>query len=705
MKVNAHTSEWNSILVAVILIFSTFISAYAQQERRDSLSAVTVYADRVRAEAGSRVIRPADFRNLPSVTGSADAIKFAQTLPGVSTGAEGSSAIYVRGGNLGGNIVTIDGVPIYGSSHLLGFSSAYSPDIVSSVMFQVGGFTSDEGNLTSSHISVSSVDGDMRAPRVFVSASNFLFGATVSVPIVKDRLSVVASARLSPIGAELKAIKGFSNAMDSISGIKATVYDAYGKLSWRISKRQSAWLSVFNSLDSYGYRYGATSDDRMRWSNLIVNGTHDFAISPHSKVRSSVSYNSFSSHQGMQKLLGETTSCVLVQNPLREWILQTTYSNTIRSGIEFQGGIKARSGKFAPGTSSIHSGGFGHPQPLSKTADATETLILMAHLQTEFSKSGKYQLRAAGRLSRYTSHRPSVDSDDRTYINPEASLLARVNIFKSFGLEATADWTTQYYHTLEGIPLGWSLDMIVPTDAACGPENAAQYYAGAFLSMGAHRLTLGGYYKDMRNLTYYGDATQLFNSAAASWRHNIKTGTGRSYGMELLYEVNAGRFNSRTAYTLSKTDRLFKGLNENRRFPAKFDRRHILNLNAEYALVKTKHREVGLSTFFTYQSGHHINIAVWEYVAELLPNGEVKVPVEYYSRENAFRLPAFIRWDLGCFMRFGIGSTHPWTLNVGVYNVLNRHNAYSITYDTHDRKWKQVSLFPIMPSLSWTMEF
>lgn len=690
--------------MVILLLLSAFPS-YAQWERRDSIEAATIYADRARAETGIRVIKPVDFRNLPSVTGSADAIKFAQTLPGVSTGAEGSSAIYVRGGNLGGNLITLDGVPIYGSSHLLGFSSAYSPDIVSNVMFQVGGFTSDEGNLTSSHISVNSIDGDMVKPNLTVSASNFIFGATVSAPVVKNRLSVVASVRVSPVGAELRAVKGLSNAMDSISGIKASVYDVYGKLKWLVGKRQSATLSVFNSLDSYGYHYGAASEDRMRWNNLIINGTHDFTIDSHSKVRSSVSYNSFSSYQGMLKSLGENSSSAMVQNPLREWMFQMTYSNMVRDGFDLRGGLKARIGKFAPGTSTSHSGGLDRPLSLGEIEGATKTLILMAHLQAEFRKPERYQLRVAGRLSHYTSHRASADAYDRSYISPEASLLARVNIFKSFGLEATADWTTQFYHTLEGIPLGWSLDMIVPADANCKPEHADQYYAGAFLTLKSHRVTLGGYYKNMRNLTYYSDATQLFNSAAASWRENIKTGTGRSYGMEFLYEVTAGRFNGRLAYTLSKTDRCFKDLNEGRRFPAKFDRRHILNINAEYAFVKKEHREIGLSTFFTYQSGHHINIKAWEYVAELLPNGEDKVPVEFYSGENAFSLPAFIRWDLGCFMRFGIGSDHPWTLNVGVYNVLNRHNAYSVTYDTTDCKWKQVSLFPIMPSLSWTMDF
>lgn len=154
----------------------------------------------------------------------------------------------------------------------------------------------------------------------------------------------------------------------------------------------------------------------------------------------------------------------------------------------------------------------------------------------------------------------------------------------------------------------------------------------------------------MPSLIYYADASQLFNPATASWRHNILLGSGLSYGMEVLYEVEADRFNGRLAYTLSKTDRLFEGFNDGKRFPAKFDRRHIFNANAEYTLLENEHKEIGLSAFFTYQTGHHINIPAWEYKAEFLPNGE-RIPVDYYLDENAFRLQPYIRCDLSCFMR------------------------------------------------------
>ena len=118
---------------------------------RDTLLAARVEADRVvHRDAGTRLVALPEIRTMVSATGEADAIKYIQTLPGVSTGGEGSSAIYVRGGNLGNNLTTLDGVSLYGGSHLLGLTSAYPTDILSSINFRLGGFHGDESNITSS---------------------------------------------------------------------------------------------------------------------------------------------------------------------------------------------------------------------------------------------------------------------------------------------------------------------------------------------------------------------------------------------------------------------------------------------------------------------------------------------------------------------------------------------------------------------------
>lgn len=674
------------------------------KEVKDTLSGSLVIGQkRGPREAGTRIVKVDDFRNMVAATGDADVIKYIQTLPGVSTGGEGSSAFYVRGGNLGGNLLTLDGVPLYGSSHLLGFTSVYSQDIVSEAVFQVGGFTSEEGNLTASHVKLASVDGSFDGLRGKVNISNFLLGGSVSLPVVKNRLSFSGSVRVSPIGWELNALKSLSSALDSIGRPKALVYDAFGKLNWRINERHTLSLSAFNSVDAYNYDYGTNSEEYIEWGNMIGNLSYDGILSDRWKVNAGMSYNQFSNSQGMAKKLGSTDNDLAVRSSIRE-LAASAQANLDKEVFHYQGGFKIRTARFDPATSQRISGGsllISSDSPM--TSHRTDCWTGMLHSQVEFKKEDKFDFRVAGRLNYCRTNRKDVLEKSGSF-DPEASLLARVNVTKWLGIEATADWTTQYYHTLEGIPLGWSLDLIVPSDNQFGPEKASQYYAGLFVSADKHRVSLGCYTKNMRGLVYFTDATALFSSAAAGWREKIDIGDGSSKGMEFLYEKVGERLRYRLAYTYSKTDRTFSGVNDGVPFPAKFNRPHILNVSAEYSIAKNKSREIALNALFTYQSGHWETVAAGRYDGFLITEPD-RVPLKYLTTVNNFEMPAYIRADLGCRLSLNLDKKVRHSLNIGIYNLFNRHNPFNLTYDTEERTWKQVSLFPIMPSLNWTMEF
>ena len=659
----------------------------AQEVRRDTIRASRITAT-LQHRAGTRMVKSSDIRALITPLGDGSAIKLIQTLPGVATGAEGSSAIYVRGGNLGSNVITIDGVPLYGSGHILGFSTAYSPDIVSDTRFMVGGFSSEEGNLTSSHIKVNTRDGDFNKLSGGVSASPFILGGHISTPIVKDKLSFLGAVRFSPVGWELQAVKGITSAMDPISDIRALVGDAFGKLKWQISPRQSLSLSGFYSLDSYGYTYGSTSRDKMGWSNTIVSLLHDITFDSPWRIESGLSANRFMNYQGMSKTLEGKDNAVDLQSGLEEATLRSTAIWQSGSGWTFQGGLKGRYASFTPGSSA-----------------RSNTLLLTAHAQIGKSQEGRYEVMAAGRVNFFSSGAGTYKGHDLRAFDPEVSVFGKVYLIRNLmGLEATYDRTVQYYHTLEGIPLGWSLDMMVPSDSQLAPETGSQVYAGFFLSGKRHRFTAGAYYKKMDHLIFFKDATRLFSSAAAGWRDEIKTGSGQSKGVELLYELDLERVDARVAYTLSKTDRDFPEINEGKTFPAKFDRRHILNAKVDYVILKNEKTELGVNTFFTYQSGHWATVPAGQFSGWIVP-GEQEVVVDYHSGVHNWQAPAYIRWDLGVFFKYGEGTRHPGMLNVGIYNVLNRHNVYSIMYDPDNRSWKSLSLFPIMPTVSWAMEF
>ena len=83
-----------------------------------------------------------------------------------------------------------------------------------------------------------------------------------------------------------------------------------------------------------------------------------------------------------------------------------------------------------------------------------------------------------------------------------------------------------------------------------------------------------------------------------------------------------------------------------------------------------------------------------------------------YGKRNSFRMAAYHRMDIG--LQFKKEKSHgikTWELSV--YNVYNRYNPffyygqgqYSDNGSLISRSLKQVTLFPFIPSLSWTYKF
>ena len=676
---------------------------------RDTLRASKIEDSRIRRIVGVQVVGSDQIRNHVSPMGESDYIKFIQTLPGVSTGADGTSSIYVRGGNLGGNVVTLDGVPVYGTSHLLGFTTVLSNDVVDKTEFQVGGFSSDVGNLTASHIRLHSADGDMRQWHGSGSVSNFMLSAQANGPIVKDRVSAVVAARYSPLGLEFGLI---DKMVPEISGLSTLVYDVYGKVNVRLDDRQTLDFTVFRSKDDYRFTQGGSTQDRMGWSNLIGRAQWTRSLGDRLSLKAIGYWSSRASLQAQEKSVVVDQSmggiiapdqtvknCFSVCDSLREVSAQTLVNWLARDRWTISGGVQWRMAWFNPGASSSYSGSLFRPEHSASITDNRMTShTWMAHAQANYQVGERVQLRGA---LRYSLHQTSGNYG-KNIGKGEFSLLGRWRMADWIGLEGTVDHLAQFYHTLEGLPLGWSLDMVVPSDKDFAPEMADQVYGGLFGDAGGHSWSIGGYWKWMENLLYFADGGSLFNASLGSWRNGVYTGKGRSFGMEVTYGYHGKRLETRMAYTLSKTDRLFDRLNGGEWFPAKFDRRHMLNVTGDYTLVQRERFKMGVTTLITLQSGCWETVPIGHYTVPALTGEEFTV--DLYSGMNNYRMPTFFRWDVGVYLeKESARAKH--RLNLGVYNLTNRHNPFLITYDAETKEWKQISLLPIMPSISYRISF
>ena len=388
-----------------------------------------------------------------------------------------------------------------------------------------------------------------------------------------------------------------------------------------------------------------------------------------------------------------------VCDSLREMSVQTQVNWRASERWTISGGVQWRLGLFNPGASSSYSGSLLRPEHSATISDNRMTSnTWMAHAQANYQVGERVQVRGA---MRYSLHRTSGNYG-KNIGKAEFSLLGRWRMTDWFGLEGTVDHLAQFYHTLEGLPLGWSLDMVIPSDQDFAPEMADQVYGGLYGDAGGHTWSLGGYWKWMDNLLYFADGGNLFNASLGSWRTGVYSGKGRSFGLEATYGYHSKRVDMRIAYTLSKTDRLFDRLNGGEWFPAKFDRRHMLNVTGEYVLTRRERFKMGVTTLVALQSGCWETVPIGHYSVPSL-TGEV-FTVDLYSGMNNYRMPTFFRWDAGWYMEKEL-TRAKHRLNLGVYNLTNRHNPFLITYDGETKEWKQISLLPIMPSISYRIEF
>ncbi|MBQ9172924.1 MAG: TonB-dependent receptor plug domain-containing protein [Bacteroidales bacterium] len=659
------------LILSCVMLFP-FLPCHSQ-EIRDSLNAaIKIDSRKVMRGPGKLQTRLEGMRSIITPLGEGDPIHWAQAMPGVTTGADGSSAFYVRGGNMGNNLFTLDGVPVYGYSHLLGLTTIIPHDAIDKVQLSSGGFKGGDNNFTAAHLSITTKDPS-KEWHTRLSLNNFIITAS-GEGMVSDKLSTFISARISPLALEYRAVSGMlSDKIGDLDDFSAGVGDIYGKVVWR-NGYHSLRASFLGSMDNYGFKMSENSRETMGWNNLI--GSVNYNVhKDESTWNTLISANRYESRQLQDKNYRNSSDHLSLKSTLNEFTLSSDLSRKTNTGLTLHGGVTARFAQFAPGQ-------------VASVTNRSNTLLATLWGELDYPAAEKVTVQASIRGNYYRNLTRKSGRFD-----PEFSLSAEWNLSEAVSLRGTVDRMVQYYHTLEGFPVGWSLDMIVPSGPTVLPEEAWQAGTNLSFEKERHSASIGGFYKMQSNLVYYKYAQDLFDGALAAWEDHVDMGKGTSFGAEFLYEYTSRDLYARVAYTLSKTTRDdFKIINNGEAFHAKFDRRHVLNVNAEWKkfsaafILQSGHWENGVAQTYTM----HVPGATWE--------------SEYYDGLNNFHMPTLIRLDLGYRFTFETGKAHH-DIKVGICNVTNHFNPFMLFFDSDTESWKEIALLPIMPNLNWIVSF
>jgi len=677
-------------------------------------------------------------KNLPAFFGENDIMKTIQLLPGVQTGSEGTSGIYVRGGGPDQNLILLDGVPVYNASHLFGFFSVFNSDAINSTKLVKGGFPARYGGRLSSVIDIKMKEGNMK--KFHGQGSIGLIASKISLegPIIKDKTSFILSARRTYLDILAKPFiaanqrnqnsKGSENSSSSTSG-GYYFYDFNGKINHKINEKHRLYLSNYMGRDKayldFNVNYNIdslaqseNSQSELSWGNIISALRWNYMLNNKVFINTTLRY---SKYDFLISLGNETQS---VNNANNSSITNIrNYSYAYLSNIEdwsakvdvdwmpnpdhlVKFGVGDIYHTFIPGVTTIDFG----------SADTSIGLNYggQNHYAHEVSFYGEDDWKVNKNLKGNAGIHISsffVGSKNYSFLQPRLSLRYLINDKSSFKMGYSK--MGQFLHLLTNSGIGLPTDLWVPATEKIKPQFSDQIAIGYARTFNDEiELSIEGYYKTMNNLIEYKDGAS-FNDAQNDWQEKVHVGKGSSYGLELLIEKKIGKTTGWIGYTLSWTNRQFDSINFGNTYPYRYDRRHDIGI----AITHEFNERINCGIVWVYGTGNAVTLGLESYssfnssMVGDLPNFNLSNPsvttIDHINSRNNYRMPAYHRLDVSV----NIKKEKKWgerTLSFGVYNAYSRQNPFYLEFtrnENGDPQLSQFSLFPLIPSITYSFKF
>jgi hypothetical protein len=676
------------------------ISLDIQLDKSTNLKEVVVTSQKdaiqTRTQMSSIDLPIETIKSLPAFLGEVDIMKAIQLLPGIQAGTEGSSGIYVRGGGPDQNLILLDGVPVYNASHLFGFFSVFNADAIKNVEVIKGGFPARYGGRLSSVIDISMKEGDKNQIHGEGGIGIIASRLTLEGPIQKGKSSFMISGRRTYIDILAKPL------LDNEDGnVGYYFYDLNGKANFKITDKDHIYFSGYFGNDKFYAKdkggdnlYNYNSNTGLQWGNITAVGRWNHQFSPklfgnltsyYTRYRFLISSLESSTNFGQQEKY-----LLKYFSGINDVAVKYDFDYLPGPNHFIKTGIAAISHTYTPGA--LQS-------KVSSTFENVDTTVGNAKTYaTEIDAYAEDDIRITSKLKTNIGvHWTGFEVRGKFFnaIQPRVALRYLIN--DAFSAKASYVQMNQFIHLLTNSSVGLPTDLWVPVTDKVPTQLAHQVAAGvAYTHNTGIEVSVEGYYKLMKNVIEYKEGASFFNTTS-NWEDKIEIGKGSSYGAELFLQKKKGRLTGMLGYTLSWTTRQFNNLNMGEEFPYRYDRRHDIKIAAVYHLSKS----IELSADWVYGTG----------VAITMPLGiapdEQGNPLEVYGKRNDYRMPAYHRGDVSMrFIRERRRSQRAWIISV--YNVYNHYNAFYIErdYDSFGyTKFTQVTLFPIIPSISYQFKF
>ncbi|MCP3927526.1 MAG: TonB-dependent receptor [Bacteroidetes bacterium] len=662
---------------------------FSLQPKLIMLKGVTVSSERELNVKGMQMgyerLTTKRIKALPMVLGERDILKVALLLPGIQSVGEGAAGFNVRGSPADQNLFYINSVPIYNTSHLFGFFSAFNSDAIREFSLFKSNIPVKYGGRLASIFEVTTKQGNLNNFSARGGISPITGSILFEGPIQKEKSSFLVGIRSTYSDWMLKLIKDpdFKNSSAKFADGVANIYH-------EINPNNQIKLFGYYSFDKinfaartkFDYENAGTS---LNWNHIIKN-KHNFNLTIiYSKYRLHVQNEEFdlASYENSNQLEHTEIKGNLTLRPGNNHVISTGISSTL---------YEINSGDFLPlsAESLIEAKDLGQERGiesglyLSEEWDISPNFSINGGLRYNF-----YSYLGPQTVFEYIQDAPKnlhtitdtlqypKNKRIKSYNGLDFRMAAKYLVNSNLSFKLSYNQLHQYIFMLTNTIALSPSDKWKLSDYNVKPMKGEQFSFGVFSNFGRNTFesSIEAYLKRAKNLIQFKDGADLIVNEVPEW--DILQGDLDSYGIELSFKKPHGKLNGWINYTFSKATVLVDGTHPEEKtnfgnpYPANYERPHAFNLVTNYNFS----RRLNISANWVYSSGRPATFPAAIYYQD-------NNPLLHYSERNEFRLPDYFRMDVSVKLEGNLRAKKlahgSWVFSI--YNLTGRKNPYSIYF-------------------------
>ena len=641
-----------------------------------------------------------------------DLFRTIQALPGVLTTSEFSTGLVIRGGNTDQNLIMLDGITVYNPSHLGGVFSNFIVDGVKEAELIKGAYNAEYGGRLSAVLNVISREGNKNQFKGKANLSLLSAQTTLEGPFYKG--AWILSGRRTYFDLVLPKVLPAETA-ENIPPYY--FYDIQGHVFSDLSPKDRFSLSYYSGIDDIFFdTFGLNG----RWGNNTISAHYRRVFNEKLVGNFLVANSQFFTSFG----LGGDNGLVSY-NEIDDKTLSADFSwfKSSNSTLKFGAQLKKL--------------GFEYTNKFQNSTQfqiKTDPLEFAQYIKLKYKPNDLFIIEPGLRLNLYDVYPDSLFPDLRLGLK----YLLTDDRYINFSVGNYHQFISTFQDDFNPA----ILDNWIAADTSVSPGKSIQVVLGyEEYIKNMYKIQVEGYYKDLKNLLTYEEKRSTTDAPVSdeSLANIVTPADGYAYGLELFGQKMSGKLSGWVAYTYSVSRKIMNSIyaDGEQEYYTNWDRTHAFSVLGNYQFNK----KWETNWRFALQSGQAFTPILGYYVQKF-PESPEEVFRTIPGTRNSSRYEPYSRLDVGAVYHAKVGKTNV-DFFFQIINTLNHSNTFRKIYSLgspfngldDDGDWveedhddngngrpdpgetnvdepdegrireKNISLFPIIPTIGFTWEF